>query len=222
MLPLAAHAETKDSLPGMEVQPAGYFYTGKPYDSDTGSYTFKYRNYDPELNRWTTMDPSGFRDGANNSAYNATPTYEYDWQGLETSNISHTFQAYSGVGTTVDAKIQGSWTAQPSLADVRFGFGTTIGGSKSFSSGSNSSTVSWTCSQPNLIISNITDDGQPNVKTYSMDVEYVVSLALTTSSTFDISFEIYGLNVTLIGTGESTTTNYNFSYSGSAQLSVAE
>ncbi|MCK9588011.1 MAG: hypothetical protein M0Q93_01450, partial [Terrimicrobiaceae bacterium] len=68
MLPLAAHAK-QDSLPGMRVQPTEYFYTGKPYESDTGSYTFKYRNYDPELNRWTTMDPSGFPDGANNHIY---------------------------------------------------------------------------------------------------------------------------------------------------------
>ncbi|MFA7345745.1 MAG: RHS repeat-associated core domain-containing protein [Terrimicrobiaceae bacterium] len=81
MLPLAAHAEQK-SLPGMGVQPAEYFYTGKPYDSDTVSYTFKYRNYDPELNRWTTMDPSGFPDGANNQFYAPIPTAGCDPFGL--------------------------------------------------------------------------------------------------------------------------------------------
>ncbi|MCK9589566.1 MAG: hypothetical protein M0Q93_09425 [Terrimicrobiaceae bacterium] len=84
MLPLAAHAK-QDSLPGMGVQPAEYFYTGKPYDSDMGAYTFKYRNYDPELNRWTTADPSGFPDGANNQLYAAIPTTDCDPQGLRTS-----------------------------------------------------------------------------------------------------------------------------------------
>ncbi|MFA7345746.1 MAG: RHS repeat-associated core domain-containing protein, partial [Terrimicrobiaceae bacterium] len=81
-------AEKEDSLPGMGVQPAEYFFTGKPYDSDTESYTFKYRNYDPELNRWTTADPSGFPDGANSSAYCPIPTSGYDLQGLESKTIN--------------------------------------------------------------------------------------------------------------------------------------
>jgi len=42
------------------------FYTGKPYLAESGSYAFKYREYNPEMNRWTTVDPSGFPDGANN------------------------------------------------------------------------------------------------------------------------------------------------------------
>jgi len=88
MLPLAAHAEQKDSLPGMGVQPAEYFYTGKPYDSDTGSYTFKYRNYDPELNRWTTTDPSGFPDGANNSIYTSQPLCMFDPDGKNLQPIT--------------------------------------------------------------------------------------------------------------------------------------
>jgi len=89
-------AEKEDSLPGMGVQPAEYFYTGKPYDSDTGSYTFKYRNYDPELNRWTTSDPSGFPDGANNSRYAPTPTTGIDWQGLVVINSIQEALSYWG------------------------------------------------------------------------------------------------------------------------------
>ena len=42
------------------------FFTGKPYDAASGNYVFKYRNYNPGLARWTSTDPSGFPDGANN------------------------------------------------------------------------------------------------------------------------------------------------------------
>ena len=45
------------------------FYTGKPYDAELGAYVFKFRNYNPETQRWTVMDPSGFPDGANNYCY---------------------------------------------------------------------------------------------------------------------------------------------------------
>jgi RHS repeat-associated protein len=45
------------------------FYTGKPYLASTGGYAFKYRSYSPELARWTSEDPSGFPDGANNKIY---------------------------------------------------------------------------------------------------------------------------------------------------------
>jgi len=45
------------------------FYTGKPYLEETGSYAFMFRNYSPELSRWTTIDPSGYPNGANNMLY---------------------------------------------------------------------------------------------------------------------------------------------------------
>jgi RHS repeat-associated protein len=57
-------------------------YTGKISDTDSGGYLFKYRNYNPELARWTTVDPSGFPDGANNAAYMPVPNSEFDRQGL--------------------------------------------------------------------------------------------------------------------------------------------
>jgi RHS repeat-associated protein len=62
-------AATTNEMPGVDVQPASYFYTGKPYDEDLDAYTFAFRNYDPEINRWTSADPSGFPDGANNTIY---------------------------------------------------------------------------------------------------------------------------------------------------------
>jgi len=58
------------------------FYTGKPYIESSDSYAFKYRSYNPELVRWTSADPSGFPDGANQSAYGPNPLSEFDFGGL--------------------------------------------------------------------------------------------------------------------------------------------
>jgi len=111
MLPLAAHA-TQNSLPGMGVQPAEYFYTGKPYDSDTESYTFKYRNYDPELNRWITMDPSGFPDGANAFAYiNNHVISSIDPDGLaEVTFTGHMTFDVPGTSERLDASAPGKYS----------------------------------------------------------------------------------------------------------------
>ena len=72
----------KDEVPGVSPQPAEFFYTGKPYDADLGSYTFNYRNYDPAVARWASADPSGFPDGANNQIYAVIPTSSVDPFGL--------------------------------------------------------------------------------------------------------------------------------------------
>jgi len=58
--------------PGLER-----FYTGKPYDPDLKAYTFLFRDYRPELARWTKPDPAGFPDGGNNILYvlNSPLTY---------------------------------------------------------------------------------------------------------------------------------------------------
>ena len=85
---LMAKQQAKDEVPGVAAQPASYFYTGKPYDADLGAYTFNYRNYDPTLKRWTTIDPSGFPDGANNSVYGCnTPTTSIDYLGFFTVTV---------------------------------------------------------------------------------------------------------------------------------------
>ena len=61
------------------------FYTGKPYIADAGGYVYKYRIYNPELSRWTSADPSGFRDGVNNFIYvGGKATYCLDDDGLAT------------------------------------------------------------------------------------------------------------------------------------------
>ena len=58
------------------------FYTGKPYDADLKAYVFPFRNYSPDLCRWTVADPSGFPDGANNYCYAPTPNMGCDPLGL--------------------------------------------------------------------------------------------------------------------------------------------
>jgi RHS repeat-associated protein len=56
-------------------------YTGKPYDTTTGMYNYGYRDYQPELARFTTVDP--IRDGANWFAYvNNDPVNYIDLWGL--------------------------------------------------------------------------------------------------------------------------------------------
>jgi RHS repeat-associated protein len=56
-------------------------YTGKPYDTATGLYNYRYRDYKPEAARFTTIDP--VRDGANWFAYvNNDPVNWVDPWGL--------------------------------------------------------------------------------------------------------------------------------------------
>jgi len=73
----AARSSQSNQLP-----PVAGFYTGKPYLAESGSYAFKYREYNPETARWTTVDPSGFPDGANNRLYAAVPTSQFDSNGF--------------------------------------------------------------------------------------------------------------------------------------------
>jgi RHS repeat-associated protein len=57
-------------------------YTGKPYDTATGLYNYGYRDYKPELARFTTVDP--IRDGSNWFAYvNNDPVNFVDLWGLD-------------------------------------------------------------------------------------------------------------------------------------------
>jgi RHS repeat-associated protein len=64
------------------------FYTGKPYDAELGGYVFKYRNYSPTMQRWTTADPSGFPDGANNYLYSYnSPIFILDNNGLTGKSV---------------------------------------------------------------------------------------------------------------------------------------
>jgi RHS repeat-associated protein len=56
-------------------------YTGKPYDAITGLYNYGHRDYQPQVARFTTVDP--IRDGSNWFAYvNNDPVNWIDPQGL--------------------------------------------------------------------------------------------------------------------------------------------
>jgi RHS repeat-associated protein len=63
----------------------GLGYTGKPYDTVTGMYNYGYRDYAPEVARFTTVDP--IRDGTNWFAYvNNDPVNWIDPWGLSASD----------------------------------------------------------------------------------------------------------------------------------------
>lgn len=69
---------TEDTNPGF--QPFGY--AGEIYDRDTGLTRFGARDYDPEVGRWTTKDPIGFRGGLNHYSYvNNKPVNYIDPEG---------------------------------------------------------------------------------------------------------------------------------------------
>ena len=55
---------TKDTKPGFSV----LGFAGGLYDPDTGLVRFGYRDYDPEIGRWTSKDPIGF-DGGDANLY---------------------------------------------------------------------------------------------------------------------------------------------------------
>ncbi|MEE0134258.1 MAG: RHS repeat-associated core domain-containing protein [Treponema sp.] len=64
---------------------ADYGYLGKPYDSITGLYNYGYRDYSPQVVRFTTVDP--IRDGSNWFAYvNNDPVNYVDLWGLLASD----------------------------------------------------------------------------------------------------------------------------------------
>jgi len=104
------------------------FYTGKPYLASSGDYTFKYRSYNPELTRWTSEDPSGFPDGANNIIYSNNPLEGVDSNGLAWSNIDFIKHFYLGGGASVNlatigllAGVQAVANTNPTGGLYRFG-----------------------------------------------------------------------------------------------------
>ena len=100
------------------LSPEEIRYTGKPYIKELGAYAFNCRNYDPVLARWTTPDPSGFPDGANNQAYAPIPTNALDPIGLNSEPIYQSFnltpigQVAAWNGTFIWSLEHGSETAK--------------------------------------------------------------------------------------------------------------
>jgi RHS repeat-associated protein len=101
-------------------------YTGKPYDMITGMYNYGYRDYQPEVARFTTVDP--VRDGANWFAYvNNDPVNWVDLWGLETLQLGGSVTVGSGAGTTVGGGLVIGWDPSDPLT-IEIGGYTTVGG----------------------------------------------------------------------------------------------
>jgi len=93
-----AAAESKKTA--AREQAAIQFYTGRPFDTSSASYLFKFRSYDPGLLRWTSNDPSGFPDGTNNSNYSPVPIMQFDVAGLYVYSASSQIDPISRIWTS--------------------------------------------------------------------------------------------------------------------------
>jgi RHS repeat-associated protein len=83
-------------------------YTGKPYDSRTELYNYGYRDYEPGMARFTTVDP--VRDGNNWFAYvNNDPVNYTDPWGLSASDR----KGFWGTAKDIAGKI---WAAPMTIA----------------------------------------------------------------------------------------------------------
>jgi RHS repeat-associated protein len=101
-------------------------YTGKPYDTATGMYNYGYRDYQPEVARFTTVDP--IRDGANWFAYvNNDPVNYVDLWGLFTFQIGASGTVGGGTGATIGSGFVIAWDPSDPLK-IEVGTYTTAGG----------------------------------------------------------------------------------------------
>jgi RHS repeat-associated protein len=94
------------------------FYTGKPYLASSGNYAFKFRSYNPELARWTSEDPSGFPDEANNTLYSNSPISGIDPNGLKWGNADFIWHYYFGSGHMVTLSAIGLLDDVKDLAEM--------------------------------------------------------------------------------------------------------
>jgi RHS repeat-associated protein len=98
-------------------------YTGKPYDTTTGMYNYGYRDYQPEMARFTTIDP--IRDGNNWFAYvNNDPVNCVDLRGLSPndkggspSGTNVKAPSASDLGLTPYSQIPATQTLGEKIAD---------------------------------------------------------------------------------------------------------
>ncbi|TAG09559.1 MAG: hypothetical protein EAZ42_06315, partial [Verrucomicrobia bacterium] len=167
----------------------------------SSSYAFKYRNYNPEIARWTSEDPSGFPDGANGSAYAPVLTSSFDFMGLwrvilfNTSNANQNIPAHSG---GVLNSIDGRGTL--SATNTNFFASSNMLGQASDLFGSAFASIPGSLS--------CTSDGKIIVSTMPIDTDqsYFTNAYVTSSITFSgeqlatVSFEWGGsISATIVG-----------------------
>jgi RHS repeat-associated protein len=105
-----------DSNPNFQI-PFGY--AGGLKDNDTGLIRFGYRDYDPEMGRWTARDPIGFAGGDTNlyGYVGGNPIVYIDPLGLQNSLSealnawSQTFPSPSGYWEAVQARKEANQAA---------------------------------------------------------------------------------------------------------------
>jgi len=119
-------------------------FTGKPFDRSLKSYRYPFRDYRPELARWTSADPIGFPDGPNQHFYAAVPNMGMDVMGLDYLDISFSYGSSYGVGVIGGIYVSPSSTGGFSVSPYIGGGLMTTGpaGSISFSP-NNVSPKSW-------------------------------------------------------------------------------
>jgi RHS repeat-associated protein len=67
---------------GAALESLASAYTGKPWDDTAQLFHFPYRQYSPDMARWTTRDPLGMVDGPNVYAYvQGQPVSKFDRDG---------------------------------------------------------------------------------------------------------------------------------------------
>ena len=95
-------------------------YVGKPFDPLTGLYNYGYRDYRPELGRFTTVDP--IREGMNWYVYTGNDPVNYvDLWGLAAEDGQKPADGYN-VFSTVDGTYKGSQWDDPNNHNFGLGY----------------------------------------------------------------------------------------------------
>jgi RHS repeat-associated protein len=179
------------------------FFTGKPYDAASGTYLFKYRAYSPTLARWTSTDPSGFPDGANNSNYAPTPNFQLDTFGLWKIELEG--HPDSGGAQTVfnpnPVEISSSW-----------------GGRATYYGFSSGSVIDDTSATVSTMINGVAKANVLDLFPNIVDVSYGINIALTGNHTLRATYNagIYATTQGAAGWG----INYVFDNNNTTEVTV--